>query len=381
MSATRYDAIVVGIGGMGSATVYQLAQRGQHVLGLEKFDIPHEMGSSHGLTRIIRLAYYEHPSYVPLLKRAYELWRELQAETQTALLHITGSLDAAPEDNEVFAGSLKSCEVHNLPHEVLTSAQITQRFPAYHFPSETMAVFQPDGGFLAPELCIESFVKLARMQGAEIHTNESLLEWNVTSQGGVQVRTDRATYEADRIIFTAGAWMGKLIPELKSLAIPERQVLIWTKPQQPESFAPERFPVFNCLVEEGRYYGFPLHDHPGFKYGLYHHLDETVDPDTIDREPNERDEAALRRFGERYFPAGLGETMMMKACMFTNSPDEHFILDTHPDYPQVTMAAGFSGHGFKFCSVIGEILADLALDGTARHDISLLRFKRNYATE
>lgn len=376
----QYDVIVIGVGGMGSATVYELAKRGKRVLGLEQFGIPHEMGSSHGLTRIIRLAYYEHPSYVPLLRRAYELWRALEAETGTQVLHITGSIDASPADNAVFQGSLRSCVEHDLPHEVLTSAQLSARFPGYQFPSETMALFQPEGGFLTPELCIETFVKAAQARGAAVHSSEPVLEWTVTAEGGVRVRTERATYTADKLVITAGAWASKLLPPLQTLAVPERQVLIWLKPHQPDLFLPERFPVFNCVVEEGRYYGFPLWGHAGFKLGRYHHLDEIVDPDTLDRTPNQRDEAILRNFGERYFPAGAGETLMMKPCMFTNSPDEHFILDLHPAYPQVSFAAGFSGHGFKFASVIGEIMADFAVEGDTRHDIALLRYQRDYTT-
>lgn len=379
MESKRYDCIVIGVGGMGSATVYQLARRGKKTLGLEQFDIPHELGSSHGLTRIIRLAYYEHPSYVPLLRRSYELWRALEAETGTQVLHITGSIDASPEDHPVFQGSLQSCLQHDLPHEVLTSAQLTARFPGYHFPAETMALFQPEGGFLTPEKCIETFVAAARAHGADVHAREAVLEWETTAEGGVRVRTAQAVYEADKLVITAGAWAAKLLPPLKTLAVPERQVLIWLEPRRPELFAPERFPVFNCVVEEGRYYGFPLWEHPGFKYGRYHHLEEVVDPDTVDRTPKPRDEAILRGFGERYFPDAAGETLMLKTCLFTNSPDEHFILDLHPNYPQVAFAAGFSGHGFKFASVIGEIMADFALDGTTRHDISLLRYERDYA--
>lgn len=329
-----YDTIIIGVGGMGSATLYQLAKRGQRVLGLEQFGIPHEMGSSHGLTRIIRLAYYENPAYVPLLKRAYELWREIEAEAGQRLLHITGSIDAGPADSLVFAGSLRSCQAHNLPHEVLDNHQLRQRFPAYHFPEETLSVYQPDGGFLVPEACIQTYVSAAQSRGAAVHTNERVQSWQVTDQGGVRVVTDRDTYEADRLVITAGAWTSKLLPPVESLLKPERQVLVWLQPGRPELFMPDRFPVFNCIVDEGRYYGFPLHDHPGFKFGLYHHLDEIIDPDTLDREAvTARDEAALRVLAERYFPDGAGQTLMTKVCMFTNSPDEHFILDHHPDHP------------------------------------------------
>jgi sarcosine oxidase len=372
----RYDAIVVGLGGMGSAAAYHLARRGQRVLGLERFEIPHAMGSSHGITRIIRLAYYEHPSYVPLLQRSFELWRELQAGFGEQLLYVTGSIDAGPAGSPVFEGSLESCRLHGLPHEVLTGAQVSDRFPAYRLPPDSLALFQPDGGFLLPERCVVAHAEAARALGAEIHTGEPIRGWEAVGDG-VRVTTAGATYTADRLVLTVGAWASELVgPLLEGLAIPERQVLIWLGIRRPDLFTLERFPVFNVLVPEGRFYGFPEFGVPGFKFGKYHHLAEQVDPDSVDRVANARDESALRVFAERYFPDAAGETLDMQVCMFTNSPDEHFIVDVHPEYPRVSIAAGFSGHGFKFCSVIGEIMADLALDGRTRHDIGLFRLSR-----
>ena len=371
----QYDAIVVGLGGMGSATLYQLAQRGKRVLGIEQFGIAHELGSSHGVTRIIRLAYHEHPSYVPLMRRAYELWRDLEAKTEEQILHITGSIDAGPLDGSNFKGSLLSCEEHDLPHDVLTSAEVTKRFPGYRLPSETMAVFQGEGGFLLPERCISLFVEQAQTLGATVHTNERTLEWHPTTNG-VSVRTERGEYEAETLVISAGAWASKLLPALSAAAIPERQVLAWFEILRPEHFTPDVFPVFNLVVDEGQFYGFPEFGIPGFKLGKYHHLEENVDPDTIDREPNAQDESVLRDFTEKYFPGAAGATSSMKVCMFTNTPDEHFIIDCLPDSPQVVVAAGFSGHGFKFSSVVGEILSDLAIDGATSHDIGMFRLAR-----
>jgi sarcosine oxidase len=373
--AKRYNAIVVGVGGVGSAAVYELAKRGKRVLGLERFDVPHEMGSSHGHTRIIRLAYYEHPSYVMLLRRAYELWREIQGRAGEQLLHITGSIDAGPPDSWVFKGSLQSCLEHDLPHEVLTGRDLAARFPGYRLPFETMAVLQPEGGFLVPERCIVAYVTAAQALGAEVRARERVLEWRPLGEG-VRVTTERDVYEADRLIVTAGAWNGALVDVLDGLLEPERQVLAWLQPSRPEAFAPERFPVFNLLVGEGRYYGFPVFRVPGFKFGKYHHLEEVVDPEWVEREPTIEDEQILREFAERYFPEGAGPTMSLKACMFTNTPDHHFIIDTHPRYPQVSFTSPCSGHGFKFASVIGEIMADLAERGETRHNIELFRLDR-----
>ncbi len=374
-SQNRYDAIVLGVGGMGSAACYHLAQRGLRVLGLERFDIPHMMGSSHGVNRIIRLAYYEHPSYVPLLRRAYELWRALQEAVAEPLLQITGSIDAGGPDDEVFTGSRASCELHALPHELLSSAELTRRFPGYRLPASHMAVYQPEGGFLVSERCVVAHVVAAQAAGAEIHTRERVIAWE-TAGDGVRVRTDRESYEAGHLVICGGAWMGKLVSELGPVVQPERQVLAWLQPTRPELFQPARFPVFNLAVPEGRYYGFPVWGVPGFKIGRYHHLGETIDPDRLDREPHPADERLLRDLAERYFPDGAGPTMALRTCFFTNTPDEHFILDRHPREPRVLLASPCSGHGFKFCSVIGEILADLVQDGATRHAIDLFRLDR-----
>ena len=371
----RYDVIVVGVGGMGSAASYYLARRGKRVLGLERFGLAHSMGSSHGHTRIIRLAYYEHPSYVLLLKRAYELWREIEQTADERLLHITGSVDAGPEDSWVFKGSWESCRLHDLPHEVLTGSELHRRHPGYRLPDDHLALVQPDGGFLAPEKCIVSYVAAAQAHGAEIHARERVLEWEPL-EGGVRVRTDRGSYEADKLVVTAGAWDAELVDVLDGLAVPERQVLAWLQPTRPERFRPDNFPVFNLLVDEGRFYGFPVFGVPGFKFGKYHHLEEIVDPETLDRETHDYDERLLRDFAERYFPDGCGPTMDLQACMFTNTPDNHFVIDLHPDYEQVSFASPCSGHGYKFASVIGEIMADLAETGITRHDISLFRLDR-----
>ena len=370
-----YDAIVVGVGGMGSATCWQLARRGKNVLGLEQFDIPHASGSSHGINRIIRLAYYEDPSYVPLLKRAYELWRELETACGEHLLHITGSIDASEPDGIVFAGALESCQLHDLPHEVLTSSDLTARFPGYRLPENYLALYQEDGGFLLSERCIVQHAEEAMKLGAEIHGRETVLDW-IATENGISVRTTRGSYHTEKLIFTAGAWMGMLLEELAPLLQPERQVLAWLQPFEPALFTPETFPVFNLTVPEGRYYGFPAYGNPGFKIGRYHHLDEAIDPYTPLRDPDDADEAILRAFVSRYTPEANGPALALRTCIFTNSPDEHFILDTLPDDERVIVASPCSGHGYKFCSVIGEILADLAVDGSTRHDISLFALER-----
>jgi len=373
-----FDVIVIGVGGMGSATCWQLAQRGQRVLGLERFDIPHSMGSSHGISRIIRLPYYEHPAYVPLLLRAFELWDAIERETGQTVLVTTGSIDAGPEDDPLFEGALLSARTHGLAHDVLTGTEVNERYPGYRLDASARAVFQPRGGLIASERAIVAHVMAAQAAGAEIHAREKVLGWEARPGGeGVVVTTEHGRYEAARLVITAGPWMADLVPFLNGVAVPERQVLAWLQPFRPALFTPDRFPVFNLQVEEGRYYGFPIYEVPGFKFGRYHHRTEATAAEDMRREVDAEDEALLRQFSARYFPDGNGPTMALRACMFTNTPDEHFIIDHHPEHPQVVVASPCSGHGYKFCSVIGEILADLATGtGETRHDIEFLRLRK-----
>jgi len=370
-----FDVIVVGVGGMGSATVHELARRGVRVLGLEQFDIAHDRGSSHGNSRIIRLAYAEHPGYVPLLRRSYELWRRLEREAGERLLVITGGIDAGAPGGANVEGSLQSCAMHGIPHEVLDARQLQKGFPGYRLPDEMVAVYQPDAGFLLPERCITSYVAAARRLGAEIHTHERVTQWEMRG-GAVFVTTNLSTYSARTMIVTAGPWARQLVPLLQPFAVPERQVMLWTEPLRPEYFQPGVFPIFNLEAPEGRFYGFPVSGVSGFKIGKYHHRGEQADPDQVDRACHPEDENVLREGIRAYFPDADGPALAMKVCLFTNSPDEHFILAVHPDHPEVLIAAGFSGHGFKFCSVVGEIMARLAVEGDAGHDIEMFRLDR-----
>ena len=370
-----FDAIVIGVGGMGSAALYHLARRGKSVLGLERFDIPNEIGSSHGVTRIFRLSYHNSPGYVPLVRRAYELWRELERETGEKLLWTTGSIEAGPPGSPVFEGARRSYEEHGLRHLVLDSAELTRRFPAYRLPADTMAVLQPDGGFLTPERCVETHAEAARKAGAEIHSHERVLDWQPTANG-VSVETDRGTYQGEKLVIAAGAWSSSMVNCMDALAVPERQVLAWLEPSDPELFTPARFPVFTALVPEGSYYGTPIFGVPGFKLGRFHHRGEVTEAETLDRNCYPEDEAVLRSFAAKYFPTGAGKTLAFRVCMFVNSPDGDFIIDTLRDMPQVAVAAGFSGRGFKFCSVVGEILADLTCTGSTAHEIDFLRLHR-----
>jgi sarcosine oxidase len=382
----KYDAIVIGAGSMGSATTYYLAKQGCRVLALEQFNTGHELGSSHGVNRIIRLAYAEDPAYVPLLRRAYKLWRQIERVAKERLLFITGGIDAGPPDGAIVQGSLKSCRQHRLKHEQWDSKELRRRVAGFHLPQGMAAIFQPDAGFLLSERAVIAYITAAQALGAEVHARERVLRWEA-ERNRVVVHTERNSYVGARLVITAGAWAAKLVHHLRRrrLASPERQVLIWTQPRRPELFQLGAFPVFNMEVPEAnrmnRYYGFPIFGIPGFKLGKYHHRNQQVDPDRMDRECHPEDEVVLRDAIQRYFPDANGPTMAMKTCLFTNSPDEHFVLDRHPDYPQVSIAAGFSGHGFKFASVVGEIMADFAVAGGSERfsDLSLFSITRRRA--
>lgn len=372
----EYDVIVAGVGGMGSATVAELASRGAHVLGLDRASIPNESGSSHGVNRIIRLAYMEDPAYVPLLRRAYQRWRDLQGRLGEPVLIVTGGVDVGLPESETVRGALASAQAHGLDHEVLDATALMARYPGFKVPDDFAAVYQPDGGFVLSERAIAGYARLALADGADLRGHEAVTAWEPTGDG-VIVRTTRSEYRARRLVISAGAWVSTLVSTLGAVAVPERQVLMWSRTLRPERYAVGAFPVFILDVAEGRYYGFPEYGIPGFKIGLFHHRGQRIDPDTWDRgviEP--QDEAVLRAGTSRYFPDADGPALTLKTCMFTNTPDEHFIIDRLPGTPQVVVVSPCSGHGFKFVSVVGEIAADLALDGGTGHDIDMFRIDR-----
>lgn len=373
----QFDVIVAGVGAMGAQACWHLARRGQRVLGLDRYDIPNAMGSSHGVHRIIRLAYFEHPSYVPILRRAYALWRETEQLAGEQLLYATGSLDIGAEGSAIIAGSLESCRQHALAHEILSAADVTARYPGYRLPDNFVAVLQPDGGFVASERAIVAAAKLAMEAGAVLRAREAVTGFDILPRGeGVRVRTNRDVYQARRLVLSTGAWIGEHVSALKPIAVPERQTLGWFRPKRPEHFQLGRFPVSNVKSDAGHFYQFPVWGVPGFKIGLYHHLGERGAADTLSREPNANDEAALRRGLKAFFPDADGDVLALRTCMFTNTPDEHFIIDRLPDAPEVIVASPCSGHGFKFSSAIGEILADLAMDRAPSVDLSLFRRSR-----
>ena len=267
-----YDVIVVGVGGMGSATCYQLAKRGQRVLGLERFDIPHSMGSSHGDTRMLRLAYFEGQAYVPLVLRAHQLWQEIGKLAGEHLLHMTGTLDiSGPDEEDIIGKAEQACRTYDLPYELLDSEAIMARYPGFKLEAKHKGLFQPDGGFVASEKAILAHTALAIDAGAEIRPRERVLGWEPTQSGGVKVKTERGTYEAGSLVLSTGPWIGEFAPGVIPFTQPYRQVFGWFRPRSPDLFKMGSFPSFTLKNDEGHYYGFPLWNNPGLKIGGPHH--------------------------------------------------------------------------------------------------------------
>ncbi len=368
------DVIILGLGAMGSAAACHLARRGQRVLGLDRFTPPHTLGSSHGQTRIIREAYFEHPLYVPLIQRAYELWRELDRAKGRTLFRQTGGLLLGRPDSEIVTGALRSARQHRLKHEVLSRFRIVSRYPGFRPDGDMVAVWEPRAGFLFPEACIETHLELARQHGAELRFDEPALRWEPDGSG-VRVVTDRGTYSAGQLLVTAGAWAKGLLPGLSLPLTVERQVLFWFAPVDlPALFWPDRCPIYIWEPAPGtHFYGFPDAG-TGVKVAL-HHQGETATPDAVRREVGPEEVTKMRGLLDRYMPLANGPLRDTAVCLYTNTPDHHFLIDCHPAHPQVLIASPCSGHGFKFSSVLGEVLADLLITGKTKFDLSLFRLR------
>jgi len=368
----HFDVIVVGLGAMGSAAVYHLARRGQKVLGIDRFASPHTFGSSHGQTRIIREAYFEHPTYVPIVQRAYVLWDELAREAGAELLLKTGGLMIGRPDSVVFSGARRSADTHRLPHEILNAEQVRRRFPALRPDDDMSAILEPRAGILFPERCIASHLSLAVRHGANLRTEEPVLRWHKTSEG-VTIVTTRGEYHADHVVFSAGSWVTQLLPELKLPFKVERQVLFWFEPTtSPALFYPERCPIHLWQFDDRRFfYGFPELGE-GVKVAA-HHAGALVSPDSICREVAAEEIGAMRSVVRRFLPAADGPLRSATVCMYTNTPDEHFWIDMHPECSRAIIASPCSGHGFKFSSAIGEILSQLVTEGRTGFNLGLFR--------
>jgi sarcosine oxidase len=370
VSERVYEVIVAGLGAHGSAAAYHLAKRGQSVLGFDRFNRGHTLASFGGLSRIIRLSYYEHASYVPMLRRAWDLWRELERDSGERLLTQTGGVYMGMPDGELVSGSLGSARTHGLAHEVLDNAELRRRYPVFDVHQDWIGVFDEQAGWLAPERSIAAHLGQAERNGAAFRFSEPVESWGLDGDG-VRVSTSAGSYRARQLVITAGSWLPRLLPRLAPHLWVERNVLFWFEPRgQHEAFA--KLPVYIVEDTDRMYYGFPYDPENGLKMaGL--HFGDRVDPDTIDRDPSAADEERVRAWLRRRMPLANGERRRAQVCMYTNSSDRHFIIDREGP---VTYASACSGHGFKFASAVGEILADLAMTGNSRVDIGFLSASR-----
>jgi sarcosine oxidase len=384
METKKYDIIVIGVGSMGSAACYWLAKRGYKVLGIEQFEIPHEHGSHAGQSRIIRKAYFEHPDYVPLLQRAYYNWQQLEKQTGTAVYYKTGLLYHGPVNHEMIKGVREAASLYDIGISNLTSQQIESKFSQFNILPSIESIYEPDAGFIRPEKAVAIYKDEAVKTGADIRTKEKVLEWEKENDR-MKVITDKNIYYGKKLIITAGAWAGKMIPGLKTSLKITRQIIVWVKPTDEKMFGPDNFPCWMVADDkrEGVLYGFPyltnekFGEPDGMKFALHYPGDET-NPDHVNRNITKKETDDLIQQVAKYIPAVADASLVAaKTCLYANSADENFIIDHLPGYDgDVTIACGFSGHGFKFVSVVGEILADLAMNGKTSLAIDFLKLER-----
>jgi monomeric sarcosine oxidase len=372
----RYDAIVLGVGGVGSAALLQLASRGLRVLGVDRFSPPHDRGSTHGHTRVIRQAYFEHSNYVPLLKESYRLWHELEKRTGRRLFHRIGLIEVGPEDGVVVPGVLQAAAEHGLEVEALTASNVESRWPGLRVGTGLVGVFEPSAGYLLVEDCVQAQLDAARIAGAELLMNTEVIDWSA-DESVVRVRLANGNeLVAERLVVAAGAWSSRLLAELKLALEVRRKSLFWFQSDDERYEAGSGMPVFLYELPDGVFYGFPQIDERGVKCAEHSGGRIIQDPLMVDRAVDPAEQRRVGTFLREYLP-GVSSSMTDHAvCMYTMSPDEHFIVDRHPQHSNVAFAAGLSGHGFKFVPVLGRVLADLALDGGTDLPVEFLSVRR-----
>jgi sarcosine oxidase len=371
----RYDCIVLGVGGFGSAALYHAAARGLSVLGIEQFAVGHDRGSSHGETRIIRKAYFEHPNYVPLLLRTYELWRKLEGEIGRPLMHLCGLMLAGPPQGETISGARLAARIHRLRLENISLSDAKDRFPGFAIPSSFESVYEPEAGYLELENCVRAHAEAAVARGATLLTNEIVEEWTA-EKNTVRVRTSKADYETRSLIITAGPWASRILSDLSLPLEVVRKPQFWFPVRSPAYAVESGCPGFYFEMPFGHFYGSPSLDQLTLKAAEHSGGEPVSDPQQVDRSIGPADLESLARFLRECLPDVLPTPIHHSVCMYTLTPDRHFIVDRHPDHANVAFGAGFSGHGFKFTPVIGEALVDLATEGRSALPIEFLSIRR-----
>lgn len=376
----EFDVAVIGLGAMGSSAAAFAAARGARVLGLEAHFPAHALSSSHGDSRLIRLGYFEDPSYVPLLRRAYENWRALEARLRADILTVTGVLQIGRPDSKIVSGTKASCDLHGLTHEFLDKAEMARRYPAFALEEDEVALLDPQGGYIRPEAAIMGYLKLAAEDGATLHFGERVTAIE-PDKDGVDIVSTTGRYRARKVIVATGAWIAELVPELRAHAVPIRQVVAWYQPEDGFVAQPARMPCFlRDEGDEGSYFGFPAIGIDGVKIGRHAHFREPIDPTAPNPPVNDADTDLLDGFARKRLPKVASARMRSTTCRYTMLPSEDFLLDFSPAHPNIVVSSACSGHGFKFTSVIGEILSDFALDGGSSLPTSLFSFERHFGS-
>ncbi len=374
-----YDVIVAGLGAMGSASMYALTRaraRKARVLGIDRFAPPHARGSSHGRTRIIREAYFEHPAYVPVVRRAFDLWRELEREVGRPLYTKTRGITIGPENGSLVRGARASAEAFLVPHRVLSAAAVTRMFPGLQPLDDMVGVLEERAGVLFPEQCIAAMLDRAARAGGEVRRDEAVTSWEA-DDGGVIVRTPAGEYRASQLVITGGAWMPALVPELAPVLRVVRQPIHWFRPaSRPEDFSAARCPVTLWEYGPDRVF-YTLPDFGDGVKAAVHYEGQPVDPDHVDRKTTQAEDAQATDLLRRFMPRAKGHLRESEVCLYTNTPDLHFVIDVHPAHPdRVVIVSACSGHGIKFASAIGEVVAELLAGTKPRFDISMFRMAR-----
>jgi len=374
-SPKNIDVAIVGLGAMGSAAAYHLSARGKSVVGFDLSTPPHSLGSTHGQSRIIREAYFENPLYVPLVQRSYECWSDLQQATDDRLLLKTGGVLIGPDKGMLIAGTRLSADRHNLDYDLLTAKQVRKHYGALDPDDDVVGLWEPNAGILLPEKCVEAHLRLAQQHGADLHFDEPVTEWKPDGDG-VILKTEADQYSVSQLVLTPGAWLNLFLPDLPLPLTIERQVLYWFDAgENRELFELQRLPLFAWeYAPEQLFYGFPNLGN-GVKIAI-HHQGQITDVESIDRNVSEDETATMKLILDACLPSLSGPLLKSEVCMYTNTPDEHFVIDFHPDLPQVLIASACSGHGFKFAAVIGEIVTDLLIEGKSSFDLSPFRISR-----
>lgn len=370
------DVAVIGMGAMGSMTLWRLAERGISAIGFEQFAPGHNRGSSHGESRVIRTAYFEDPRYVPLIRRSFTLWHELERlSRQKSLLSMTGILSIGPPESDVVVGTVASARTHSLAHEMLDAEQMRRRYPQHRLNSGDVAVYEDPAGILLPDRAILAAVQRAETLGAKILRRTKIVA--IEKKGDLaEIVAGHSTYCVRHVVVAVGPWLGTFLPDLRLPVSVERQVLAWFPVRNVGEFQPSRFPVFiHGIGANHMCYGFPSLDSATIKLAVHHEGDATT-ADTVDRAVHERDILPLRALIERYLVGVGSRAVRSHVCMYTNTPDSHFLIGSPKDRPWMTVLGGFSGHGFKFAPVIGDAAADLSTTGKTDDAFQLFSLDR-----